>query len=257
MPTTPTTYLRFAINEDVLSLRDLVSCLRIDKKDIHAMRLVDIGEDDWNTYEFDINGLVTAKDLDDEFGGTYVIKNVYLNGIALEEYEYDDTESTQETVDSDLLNDTEVEDDESEIHPGSASQIDDDVSVVEKDEEDDSGTYVSVEEGEEEDDSESESSESTSSNDSSDDSEESGESGDSNESKESIDKTPEEMIASLQKKFPDISTEPPSEEQKQVLEKIATFFRDEKIAIGNYKSGSVKACTGYSPMKDGGILLYF
>ena len=126
MPTTPTTFLRFAINEDVLSLRDLVSCLRVDKKDIHAMRLVDIGEDDWNTYEFDINGLITAKDLDDEFGGTYVIKNVYLNGIALEEYEYDDTESTQETVDSDLLNDTEVEeDDESEIHPGSASQTDD------------------------------------------------------------------------------------------------------------------------------------
>jgi len=241
MPTTSTTFLRFAINEDVLSLRDLVTCLRIDKKDIHAMRLVDIGEDDWNTYEFDINGLVTAKDLDDEFGGTYVIKNVYLNGIALEEYEYDDTESTQETVDSDLLNDTEVEDDESVV------------SDVEKDEEDDSGTYVSVEE--EEDESESESS--SSSEESSDHSEESGESEESTESKEPIDKTPEEIIASLRKKFPDISTEPPSEEQKAVLEKIASLFREEKIALGNYKSGSVKVCTGYSPMKDGGILLYF
>lgn len=244
MPTTPTTYLRFAINEDVLSLRDLVSCLRVDKKDIHAMRLVDIGEDDWNTYEFDINGLVTAKDLDDEFGGTYVIKNVYLNGIALEEYEYDDTESTQETVDSDLLNDTEVEDDVD----------DDEVSVVEKDEEDDSGTYVTVDEEDDEDEdeeSESESCASSSSDDSSDDS------GESAESKESMEKIPEEMLASLQKKFPDISTEPPSEEQKQVLEKIAAFFREEKIAIGNYKSGSIKACTGYSPMKDGGILLYF
>lgn len=256
MPTTPTTYLRFAINEDVLSLRDLVTCLRIDKKDIHGMRLVDIGEDDWNTYEFDINGLLTAKDLDDEFGGTYVIKNVYLNGIALEEYEYDDTESTQETVDSDLLNDTEVEDDESEIHPGSASQTDDKVedddesvvSDVEKDEEDDSGTYVSVEEEESESESEAESS---SSDESSDDSEE------SDDSKESIDKTPEEMLISLQKKFPDISTEPPSEEQKAVLEKIASLFREEKIALGNYKSGSVKACTGYSPMKDGCILLYY
>lgn len=241
MPTTPTTYLRFAINEDVLSLRDLVTCLRIDKKDIHGMRLVDIGEDDWNTYEFDINGLLTAKDLDDEFGGTYVIKNVYLNGIALEEYEYDDTESTQETVDSDLLNDTEVEEDEVEE--------DEEVSDVEKDEEDDSGTYVSVEEEEEESESES-----SSSDESSDDSEESGE---SDESKESIDKTPEEMIASLQKKFPDISTEPPSDEQKAVLEKIASLFREEKIALGNYKNGSVKACTGYSPMKDGGILLYY
>lgn len=241
MSTIPTTFLRFAINEDVLSLRDLVTCLRIDKKDIHAMRLVEIGEDDWNTYEFDINGLVTAKDLDDEFGGTYVIKNVYLNGIALEEYEYDDTESTQETVDLDLLNDTEVEED--------------DISVVEKDEEDDSGTYVSVEEEDDEDDeekeSESESSVSSSSEDSSDDS------GNSDESKESIDKTPEEMVASLRKKFPDISTEPSSEEQKQVLEKIASLFREGKIAIGDYKSGSVKACTGYSHMKDGGILLYY
>ena len=252
MSTSTTTYLRFAINEDVLSLRDLVTCLRIDKKDIHGMRLVDIGEDDWNTYEFDINSLLTAKDLDDEFGGTYVIKNVYLNGIALEEYEYDDTESTQETVDSDLLNDTEVEeddesevsdvekdeDDEPEVHPGSASQTDDD-----------SGTYVSVEEDKEEEESNSgsESSESTSSDDSS----------ESEDSKESMEKTAEEMLASLQKKFPDISTEPPSEEQKAVLEKIAGLFREEKIAIGNYKTGSIKACTGYSPMKDGGILLYF
>ena len=244
MSTSTTTYLRFAINEDVLSLRDLVTCLRIDKKDIHGMRLVDIGEDDWNTYEFDINGLLTAKDLDDEFGGTYVIKNVYLNGIALEEYEYDDTESTQETVDSDLLNDTEVEeDDESEIHPESASQTDEDdeVSIVEKDEEDDSGTYVSVEEEEVKEEEEEEESDSDSSDD----------------SKESMEKTAEEMLASLQKKFPDISTEPPSEEQKAVLEKIAGLFREEKIALGNYKTGSIKACTGYSPMKDGGILLYY
>jgi hypothetical protein len=219
MSTTPTTYLRFSINENVLSLRDLVGCLGIAKKDIHAMRLVVIGEDDWNTYEFDLDCLVTAKEIDAEFGGTYVIKNVYVNGIALEDYDYDDTESTQETVASDLLNDTDAESEgESEGESESESESDD------------------------ESDSESESED---------------ESEDSEQSKESMEKSPEEFLTSLQKKFPDITTEPPSDEQKAILEKIAGFFREEKIALGNYKDGSVKACTGYSPMKDGGILLYF
>jgi hypothetical protein len=231
MPSSTTTFLRFSINEDVLSLRDLVTCLRIDKKDIHAMRLVDIGADDWNTYEFDINGVLSAQDLDDEFGGTYVLKNVYLNGVALEDYDYDDTESTQETVDSDLLNDTEVEDDESVI----SSIADEDEDADEK--------YVDVDDAEEE----SQTTGTTSDDDSY----------SSDDSDDSIEKTPEEMVASLQKKFPDITTESPSEEQKSILEKIATFFREEKIALGNYKNGSVKACIGYSPMKDGGILLYF
>ncbi len=224
-----TTYLRFSINENVLSLRDLVGCLGIDKKDIHAMRLVTIGEDDWNTYEFDLDCLLTAKEIDDEFGGTYVIKNVYVNGIALEEYDYDDTESTQETVTSDLLKDTEYEDE-------------------------DEGEGEDEEESESEPETETDSEAET---DSDSESEESEESEESDESKESMEKTPEEFLASLQKKFPDITTDPPTEEQKAVLEKIATFFREEKIALGNYKTGSIKACTGYSPMKDGGILLYF
>jgi hypothetical protein len=106
MPTT--TYLRFTIDEQTLLITEFLSCMNIKEEDVHEQRLVS-AKDRWNTYELDINRTLTAEELFDELGGVYVLKNVYLNGVLLEGYEYDDTQSVQETVESLMLTDTDTE----------------------------------------------------------------------------------------------------------------------------------------------------
>jgi hypothetical protein len=226
------TYFRFAVSEDVLSLRDLAACLGIGKKDIHSMRLTEIGEDGWNTYEFDLNCELKAEKVNEEFGETFLLKNVYLNGVPLEDYEYDDTKSTADTVDSDLLTDTDVEKDEEE----------------DEDEEDDDD-----DEEEEEETSDLDTSHASSD---SDDSDDSGESDDTPKSKETIDKTPEEIYASIKKKFPFLSEESATGAYKALTEILDPLIKAEQIVIGNTTTGESNVCTGYFLTKDGEFFLH-
>jgi hypothetical protein len=236
------TYFRFAISEDVLSLRDLASCLGICKKDIHSMRLTDIGEDSWNTYEFDLNCELTPEKVNEEFGETFLLKNVYLNGVPLEDYEYDDTKSTADTVDSDVLTDTDSEDEE------------DDDDEEEEDEEDTDDEDDDDEEEEEE--SEHDTSYSSSDSDDSGDSGQSIDSNDTPKSKETIDKTPEEIYASIKKKFPFLSEESAAGVYKTLTEILDPLIKAEQIVIGNTTTGESNVCTGYFLTKDGEIFLY-
>jgi hypothetical protein len=249
MSSTHHTYFRFAISEDVLSLRDLASCLGISKKDIHSMRLTDIGEDGWNTYEFDLNCELKAEKVNEEFGETFLLKNVYLNGTPLEDYEYDDTKSTADTVDSDVLTDTDSEDEE-----------DDD----DEDDDDEEDTDDEDDDNDEEEEEESEHDTSYSSSDSDDsgesgqstDSGDSGDSGTTPKSKETIDKTPEEIYASIKKKFPFLSEESAAGAYKTLTEILDPLIKAEQIVIGNTTTGESNVCTGYFLTKDGEIFLY-
>ena len=242
MSSTHHTFFRFAVSEDVLSLRDLASCLGIGKKDIHTMRLTDIGEDGWNTYEFDLNCELKAEKINEEFGESFLLKNVYLNGTPLEDYEYDDTKSSADTVDSDILTDTD-------------SEYEEDDEEEDEDEDDDE------EDEEDEDEEESEHDTSYSSSDS-DDSGDSGDSCESNDSgttpksKETIDKTPEEIYASIKKKFPFLSEESAVEAYKTLTEVLDPLIKAEQIVIGNTTTGESNVCTGYFLTKDGEIFLY-
>lgn len=212
------------------------------------MRLTDIGDDGWNTYEFDLNCELKAEKINEEFGETFLLKNVYLNGTPLEEYEYDDTKSTADTVDSDILTDTDSEPEDEE-----------DESEEEDEEEDEEDTD---DEEEEEEESEHDTSYSSSDSDDSNDSGDSNESGKSAEStdtpksKETIDKTPEEIYASIKKKFPFLSEESATEAYKTLTEVIDPLIKAEQIVIGNTTTGESNVCTGYFLTKDGEIFLY-
>jgi hypothetical protein len=235
MSTIQHTFFRFAVSEDVLSLRDLASCLNIGKKDIHVMRLIDIGEDGWNTYEFDLNCELKAEKVNEEFGETFLLKNVYLNGIPLEDYEYDDTKSSADTVDSDLLTDTDVESDDEDDDEGDDDDEEDD---DEDDEEDD-------DEGDE-----------TSDLDTSHTSSDSDESAESCESNDSATKTSAEIYASIKKKFPFLSDDSPTEAYKSLTELLNPLIKAEKLVIGNTTTGDSNLCTGYFLTKDGEFFLY-
>ncbi len=199
------------------------------------MRLTDIGEDGWNTYEFDLNCELKAEKVNEEFGETFLLKNVYLNGVPLEDYEYDDTKSTADTVDSDILTDTDSEDDES-----TSSEEEE-----EEEEEDDEDT-----DEEEEEESEHDTSYSSS------DSDDSGDSHETPKSKETIDKTPEEIYASIKKKFPFLSEESAAGVYKTLTETLDPLIKAEQIVIGNTTTGESNVCTGYFLTKDGEIFLY-
>ncbi len=235
------TYFRFAVSEDVLSLRDLAACLGIGKKDIHSMRLTEIGEDGWNTYEFDLNCELKAEKVNEEFGETFLLKNVYLNGVPLEDYEYDDTKSTADTVDSDLLTDTDVEDEEE--------------SDEETDEEEESDEEEEEEE-EEEETSDLDTSHVSSDSEGSADSGDSADSADSGESTDSATKTPAEIYASIKKKFPFLSEDSPAEAYKALVEALDPLIKAEKLVIGNTTTGDSNLCTGYFLTKDGEFFLH-
>lgn len=241
------TYFRFAISEDVLSLRDMAGCLGIGKKDIHTMRLTDIGEDGWNTYEFDLNCELKAEKINEEFGETFLLKNVYLNGTPLEDYEYDDTKSTADTVDSDILTDTDSESEEEEEEEDTDDEEEDEEEEDEEEESEHDTSYSS-----------SDSDQSTDSMDSGDssDSGESSESADTPKSKETIDKTPEEIYASIKKKFPFLSEKSATEVYKTLTEVLDPLIKAEQIVIGNTTTGESNVCTGYFLTKDGEIFLY-
>ena len=203
------------------------------------MRLTDIGEDGWNTYEFDLNCELKAEKVNEEFGETFLLKNVYLNGTPLEDYEYDDTKSTADTVDSDILTDTDSEDE------------DEDEDDEEEDEEEDEDT-----DEEEEEESEHDTSYSSSDSSDSEGSSESNDSGTTPKSKETIDKTPEEIYASIKKKFPFLSEESAAGAYKTLTEVLDPLIKAEQIVIGNTTTGESNVCTGYFLTKDGEIFLY-
>ncbi len=231
------TYFRFAVSEDVLSLRDLAACLGIGKKDIHSMRLTEIGEDGWNTYEFDLNCELKAEKVNEEFGETFLLKNVYLNGVPLEDYEYDDTKSTADTVDSDLLTDTDVEKDEEE----------------DEDEEDEN---EEEEEEDEEEEDEDEEEEETSDLDTSKASSDSDEPSKSAAPPKSVVKTPVDIPTSIKTQFSLLTKDSPAEAYKVLAEILKPLIKAEEIVVYNDTTKKTTLCTGSFIAKDGAFAFY-